>query len=458
MDNYLYILYGMVAFVGLLCVFALSRIQSLREQIMLIDKQRQQEEDRLNHQVERLEQTIRHQNDQQSATLMNTIERSALQMREQVTRDNGIQSEKVSIKMGELQSTLVGRFGQLEIALSERYNQLSERLLAELIVSRDNQNLKIQAFNTALTKELQDDFRIMNETIESRLNAINSKVDERLTDGFKQTNQTFTNIIERLSKIDEAQKKIERLSGDIISLQDVLTDKKNRGIFGEVQLQQILSGVFGSNESIYSMQVTLSNGSIADAVLKTPEPLGTVAIDSKFPLENYRRMTDKKLESSERTTAERLFKQNIRKHISDIATKYIIPNETANQAIMFVPAEAIFAEINAYHGDLVAFANKNRVWLASPTTLMAVLTTVQVMIRNMERDKLATEINEELNKLGIEFRRYQVRWDKLRKTIEKVGSEVKDVHNTTKKITTKFNKLSQADLQTGDLSTEELPE
>ena len=179
------------------------------------------------------------------------------------------------------------------------------------------------------------------------------------------------NVIERLSKIDEAQKKIETLSSDIVSLQSILTDKKTRGIFGEVNLKHILTSVFGEkNDKIFRLQYTLSTGVIADSVVFAPEPLGTIAIDSKFPLEHYQLMVDKKLTQDMRDYYEKLFKQDMKKHIDAISSKYIISGETTDQAILFLPAEAIFAEINAYHQDIIDYAYKKRVWITSPTTLI----------------------------------------------------------------------------------------
>ena len=172
-----------------------------------------------------------------------------------------------------------------------------------------NINKEINDFKNSLNKDLNNDFEKLNEKIESRLNLINDKVNERLDQNFEKTNKTFTNILERLSKIDEAQKKIDGLSNDIVSLQSILTDKKSRGIFGEVNLKHILSSVFGErNDKIFKLQYTLPNGTIADSILFAPEPLGTIAIDSKFPLESYRMMVDKKLPQDIRDRYEKQFK------------------------------------------------------------------------------------------------------------------------------------------------------
>ncbi len=335
-------------------------------------------------------------------------------------------------------------------------------LLIILIIKSSSSNsitFKLGKFETDITKEIGDfklefasflhkDFETLNEKIEHKLLTINEKVNERIDQNFEKTNKTFNNILERISKIDEAQKKIDGLSSEIISLQSVLTDKKTRGIFGEVNLNYILTSVFGEkNDRIYKIQYKLSNNYIADAVVFAPNPLGTIAIDSKFPLENYQKMTDKTLSKDQREMALKLFKNDVKKHIDAISTKYIIEGQTANEAIMFLPAEAIFAEINAYHSDLLNYAYNKKVWLTSPTTLMSTLTIIQMILKNMERDKYAKVIHEELNKLGIEFDKYKIRWDKLARSIDSVSKDVKDINITTNKITKRFNSISNVNLE-----------
>ncbi len=338
-------------------------------------------------------------------------------------------------------------------------------LIIVLGKKQDNNEVveKLGKFETDLTKEigefkfsfsrvLTNDFDKLNEKIEKKLNDINNKVNERLDNNFEKTNKTFTNILERLSKIDEAQKKIEVLSNDIVNLQSVLTDKKTRGIFGETNLNYILTSVFGEkNDKIYQTQYTLPNKFIADAILFAPKPLGTICIDSKFPLENYQKMTDKSLNKTEREMATKLFKSDVKKHIDAIKTKYIVPGVTANEAIMFLPAEAIFAEINAYHSDLVKYSYESKVWITSPTTLMSTLTIIGMILKNMERDKYAAVIHNELNKLGVEFNRYKERWDKLSRSIDTVNRDVKDIHTTTEKITKRFENISGVNIEVKSL-------
>lgn len=324
--------------------------------------------------------------------------------------------------------------------------------------NHDNITERISVLETSIIKEflnfktdISKDFLTLNTSMENKLRLISDRVNERIDENFEKTNKTFTSVLERLSKIDEAQKKIDHLSSDIISLESVLTDKKTRGIFGEVNLHNILDSVFGKNDKVYKMQYPLENSTIVDCMLFAPEPLGMLGIDSKFPLENYRIMVDKNNSKEVRSQAEKLFKLDMKKHIDAIASKYIIKGVTSDQAIMFLPAEAIFAEVSAYHPDIIEYAYKKRVWLTSPTTLISTLTTLQLMMKNMERDKYTSIIHQELLLLDEEFKRYKERWDKLSRSIDSVSKDVKDIHTTTDKITKRFNSINQVEIEDRDL-------
>lgn len=330
-------------------------------------------------------------------------------------------------------------------------NNNDNRTIEQIGRLETNMVREIGDFKTDFSRNINEDFNLMNDKIDKRLRLISDKVNERIDENFERTNKTFSSVLERLSKIDEAQKKIDNLSNDIVSLQSVLTDKKTRGIFGEVNLEHIMSNIFGvNNNTIYKTQYTFENGTIADCVLFAPEPLGTIAIDSKFPLENYQAMVNKKNSQEVRANAEKMFKNDIKKHIDAISSKYIINGVTSDQAIMFLPAEAIFAEVNAYHSELLEYAYKKRVWITSPTTLISTLTTIQIIMKNMERDKYAQVIHKELKLLDSEFIRYKDRWDKLYRSIETVSKDVKDIHTTTDKITKRFNSINQVELRTID--------
>ena len=345
--------------------------------------------------------------------------------------------------IGELNNALSGNNEKLLM----KFNDFIQKI--GVVMNENNQGLtlNINRFKDEFKKSVNDDFEALNRKIEGRLDLMNAKVEERLAKGFEETTKTFGSVLERLGKIDEAQKKIEALSSNIVSLQDILTDKKSRGIFGEVQLYQILASVFGEkNDRTYQKQYKLSNNTMVDAMLFTPEPIGNIAIDSKFPLENYRKMYDSELTNEERINARKEFVGNLKKHIDDISEKYIIRNETSDQAIMFLPAEAIFAEINAYHTDVIDYAYRKNVRIASPTTLISVLTTIQMILTNIEREKYASVIQEELGKLHEEFGRYEKRWKALEKDIEKVTKDVKEITTTSNKISKRFTEISNVNM------------
>ena len=157
-------------------------------------------------------------------------------------------------------------------------------------------------------------------------------------------------------------------------------------------------------------------------------------------------MVDKNLSVIEREKYEKMFKADVKKHIDAIHDKYIINGVTTDQAIMFLPAEAIFAEINAYHPNIIKYAASKKVWITSPTTLMSLLTIIQSVLMGLERDKYTTVIHEELNKLGVEFGRYRERWDKLSRTIQTVNNDVENIHKTTEKITKRFDSINNVKL------------
>ncbi len=325
---------------------------------------------------------------------------------------------------------------------------INERNITDKINNLEKNTIQeLSGFRTNLTKDLTEDFNKLSDRIDNKIIALDSKVNTRLDENFEKTNKTFTSVLEKLAKIDEAQKKIDTLSTDIISLQGILTDKKARGTFGEVNLKHIMNTVFGNDTKLYEMQHKFTTGEIADCVLFAPEPLGIVAIDSKFPLENYQRMVDKTLSQATRDQAEKAFIQDFKKHIDDISKKYIIPTVTSDQAFMFLPAEAVFAEVQAYHQELIDYAYKKKVWLVSPTTLISTLTTIQIIIKNVERDKYASIIHEQLKLLDVEFRRYKERWDKLSNHIETINNDVKELHTTSEKICKKFDSINKVELK-----------
>ena len=282
------------------------------------------------------------------------------------------------------------------------------------------------------------------KAVDGRLEQIGGKVSERLDEGFKKTNQTFIDVMARLATIDEAQKKIDGLTTNVVSLQELLGDKRSRGAFGEVQLEALVRNVLPVNS--FAMQYTFPNGTRADCALFLPDPTGTVAVDSKFPLENYHRMMDSKLSDAEQLLAEKQFKVDVKKHVDDIANKYIISNVTSDGAVMFIPAEAVFAELHAYHHDVIEYAMNKRVWVVSPTTLMAVLNTARAVLKDVETRKQVHVIKEELGKLSKDFGRFDQRMKKLADNIRQAHENAQDVHISSQKISQRFAQIERVEL------------
>ena len=333
-------------------------------------------------------------------------------------------------------------------ALQAKQDVLRSEILAQTLAklseqARADQELIQNSFRNA-TQHLASSIETLSKTVDGRLELIGGKVNERLDEGFKKTNETFVSVMARLATIDEAQKKIDGLTTNMVSLQELLGDKRSRGAFGEVQLEGLVRNIMPPQS--YAMQHTLPNGTRADCVLMLPEPTGMVAVDAKFPLENYHRMFAAGLAESDKAQAARQFKADIKKHVDDISSKYIIPGVTSDGAVMFVPAEAVFAEIHAHHPDVVDYAMQRRVWVVSPTTLMAVLNTARAVMKDVETRKQVHIIQDELGKLGKDFGRFDERMKKLAEHIRQANKDVEDVQISSRKITEQFAKIERVEL------------
>ena len=352
----------------------------------------------------------------------------------------------------ELRLILADHGSRFEQRQGEAIRHLSEILQTGMTNLQRQIGEHLARYSDELGKRMEG----LTQKTDQRLQDISGQVEKRLAEGFEKTTQTFGDILKRLALIDEAQKKITELSSNVVSLQEVLADKGSRGAFGEVQLAGLVRNMLP--ESHFSLQHTLSNGKKADCVLFLPEPTGAVAIDAKFPLESYRRMTDPGAPDADRKAAERQFKVDIQKHVDDIAGKYIIPGETSDGAVMFIPAEAVFAEILAHHPDLVERANKARVWLVSPTTLMAVLNTARAVLKDAATREQVHIIREHLVMLAEDFGRFQERMDKLAQHIGQAHRDVEDVNISARKLTSRFQKIEKVDLSgEGDAAPPAIP-
>ena len=335
--------------------------------------------------------------------------------------------------MGILSAVIRNMFSQQAKLIEDKHREM---------IKDSNEGLTKQGDRLSeMLAKTSDQLRVV---VEGRLDQISGRVTERLDEGFKKTNDTFINVMTRLATIDEAQKKIDGLTTNMMSLQELLGDKRSRGAFGEVQLDALVRNILPAGA--YAMQHTLSNNNRVDCVLHLPPPTGMVAVDSKFPLENYHRMFDRDTNETERGLAQKQFRSDLKKHIDDISGKYILPPETCDGAVMFIPAEAVFAEIHAYMPDVVDYAMQRRVWIVSPTTLMAVLNTARAVLKDVETREQVHIIKHELSKLGQDFGRFDDRMKKLAEHIRLANQDVEEVHISSRKISQRFAKIESVDL------------
>jgi DNA recombination protein RmuC len=361
-----------------------------------------------------------------------------------VARDLGQQKLELVQNLAALRERVTSAMSDHRTAFEERQAHAQQSLHESLRTGFQGLNSQLGETLQRNASELGQRVDALTRSTDERLREISGLVDRRLAEGFEKTTATFADVVKRLALIDEAQKKITALSGDVIGLQQILADKRSRGAFGEVQLSALVRNVLP--EAAFSLQYTLPNGRIADCVLFLPAPTGTIAIDAKFPLEAYRTMTDFDRSEIERKQAERQFKQDIRKHIKDIAGRYIIPTVTADGAVMFIPAEAVFAEIQAHHPDLVEEAHQARVWLVSPTTLWAVLNTACAVLKDAATREQVDIIRDHLGYLAKDFQRFRERMDQLARHIEQAHEDVQRVHVSARRITDRFERIERVEI------------
>ena len=312
----------------------------------------------------------------------------------------------------------------------------------------NNKNLENSVNKDLLnfSNNLSDSLNKLSEQTNTKLTYFEERVSKTLSESNKTSNEYFNQINERMVKIDEAQRGLNDLSTNINSLQSILQDKKNRGTFGEIELYSLLETTFGTNSNFWDKQYTLSNGNKADAIIFSGSSLGNVVVDSKFPLENYRRIYDDNLTNDEKLKARTSFKNDVLKHIKDIKEKYIIQGETADIAFMFLPAEAIFAEIYANFEEIVDKSYDSKVYIVSPTTLMAYLTAIRSIYLGQKKDEKAKEIEKLLGELSIEFNRLKDREESLQRDFEKIIPDFESIFTTANKIIKKFSKINSGDV------------
>jgi DNA recombination protein RmuC len=318
--------------------------------------------------------------------------------------------------------------------------QFKHEISESSLNAQSNHNESLLNFQQKVQRDQFELQGVFQERLEKSFESLNSKVNARLNTDFEQNQNALKNLGERLVRIDEAQKSLDSLGKNVESLQAILSDKKTRGIFGEVQLAQILENIFGSSGRIFKLQFSLPNKTIVDCALMLPQPMGILAVDAKFPLENYKKYQEQK-DKKARLEAQRDFKRDMKKHIDDIASKYIIAGVTSDQAMMFIPSEVIFSDIFAHFEDLVHYSYSKKVWMTSPTTLMAVMTTIQTTVKNKERLEYAHVIQSELAKLGKDFMIFQERWKKMGRHLETTVKNIGELNTNSEKISKRFETI-----------------
>ncbi len=285
--------------------------------------------------------------------------------------------------------------------------------------------------------------KIMDE----KLLQVTKSVGEGLQQTTAKTTETLQDLRERLAKIDVAQQKISSLSEQVVSLQEVLSNKQARGAFGEIQLNDLVTSILPP--SAYQFQVVLSNQKRADCVLCLPNPPGTIVIDSKFPLESYHALRVAETDR-EKLEAERFFKASVLKHIKDIAEKYIIVGETAESALMFLPSEAIYAELHANFPDVVEASYRSKVWIVSPTTLMATLNTVRAILKDARMREQAGVIQKEVGVLVEDISRLDSRIESLGRHFKQANDDIDGIRTSSRKISSRIQKIEDFSLGEGE--------
>jgi len=377
---------------------------------------------------------------------LNQLRSSSGSFQVRLIEEQSVGKEKTLASITEMRNEVQAK---LDLIRSEVIARVLEKLSEQSRAEREIVQSSLKEAANQLNKSMET----LSKVTDSRLEQISGKVNERLEEGFKKTNATFVSVMERLATIDEAQKKIDGLTTNVIGLQELLGDKRSRGAFGEVQLENLVRNMLPP--SAYDFQFTYSTGSRVDCILRLPDPTGNVSVDSKFPLENYHRMFSKDNAEGDKALAQRAFRVDIRKHVDAISDKYIIDGETSDGAVMFIPAEAVFAEIHAYHNEVVEYAMQKKVWIVSPTTLMAVLNTARAVMKDVATREQIHIIKEELRRLSLDFNRFDDRMRKLADHIRLAHKDVEEVRVSSDKITKRFNRIEKVELSNAPVSPED---
>ena len=303
---------------------------------------------------------------------------------------------------------------------------------------------KLQAASTDALKDSMNQSQVkLSADLNERLVTVQEKMGTTLTDSAKATASSLGELSQRLEAIDKAQSNITNLSEQVVSLQHVLDDKHARGAFGEVQLNDIVLDALPP--SAYDFQAVLSNGKRADCLIRLPNPPGPIVIDAKFPLSAYTEMLNAD-NDNDRARYARQLTSDTRKHINDIADKYILVGETSDSALMFIPSEAVYAEIHAHHPSVIELSHKRKVFIVSPTTMMATLTTVRAVLRDVKMREQAGLIQVEVVTMMKDVTRMMERVGKLEGHFDLAQRDIKDIRTSAVKVSSRGTKIEALEL------------
>ena len=322
---------------------------------------------------------------------------------------------------------------------------------------KSSENLK--KFELETQEFLSKRIEALNNQLDEKIKTLDKKVDEKLEKGFKGTSESMAQVRERLQAIDDAQKQMEGLGKEVISLKNVLEGNQSRGQYGEYQLSMVLHSVFGDTYGCYEEQYTMKkvkdgDDVRADAVVFMPEPNKMICIDSKFPFQQYKRLFEAESEE-EKESLKKVFAGDVKKHITAIKEKYIVENKTAPEALMFIPNDGVFAFIHHDLPEVVEYARDKRVILTSPSTLPPMLVTLNMIKIDAERAKNAKEISEQLAKLGKDFEMFGREWDTFSRQLDTASKSRERLDKRVTRISGKFDSISQVELQDEPLEIEE---
>ncbi len=377
---------------------------------------------------------------------------------------HSVQTKFDEVKFG-LQDQIHRSLFDFNDHVNQKLSENSEKTSTNIADLRLQVNEAVSQFRDSLSTRLQTDFQGLTAYLEGQMSKITQSVDQKLSQEFQKTNQTFIQISERVKVIDEAQKKIEDLSTEMVSLQKILSNNQSRGLFGEYQLNQLLFSIYGENDKLYQTQYTIreqrgkSESVRADAVIFMPEPNGHICVDSKFPYSSIKPIFDQtELTKEEEEKVIQGFGADVKKHITDIASKYIISGVTADFALMFVPTDAVLSILHAKLPNVVEYARSKNITIVSPTTLIPLLSSFKAVKIDFERNKHIAKIRKELLGLNKDFLKFVENWEKLTTAMDSITRHSSAIDKDVKKITTKFDSIKNVEFMETDADSTDFDE